>query len=163
MPGWVRRYGKEGLFVLVLLVGVHLFKTRKHPTGPAPVVPVQLLDGTRVELGAAGAEPLMLHFWATWCGVCSLEESTIESLSRDGHVLTVATHSGSAADLRRHMQARGLTFPVVNDPDGSLARKYGVHEFPSTFFLSRSGAITTSEVGYTTGLGLRLRRWIAGW
>ena len=78
-------------------------------------------------------------------------------------MLTVATHSGSAADLRRHMQARGLTFPVVNDPDGSLARKYGVHEFPSTFFLSRSGAITTSEVGYTTGLGLRLRRWIAGW
>ncbi len=163
MGSWIRRYTKEVLVLVVLLVGVHLFKTRKHPAGPAPTVQVRLLDGSKAAIGGASERPVLLHFWATWCGVCSLEESSIESLSRDARVLTVATRSGSAAEVRRHMEQRGLTFPVVNDADGSLARKYGVHEFPSSFFLSPSGRITTSEVGYTTWLGLKLRLLIAGW
>jgi peroxiredoxin len=157
-----RRYAKELAVLVALLVALHFYKTRNHPGGSAPVLSARLLDGSEVTLAGRDSQPVLLHFWATWCGVCRMEESSVESLSHGARVVGVATHSGSAADVQRYMREHGLSFPVVNDADGSIARRYGVHEFPSSFFVSRSGSIVTSEVGYTTAPGLRLRLWLAG-
>ncbi len=158
-----RRHAFEVALLLALLIGVHAYKTRDHPGGQAPVRAARLLDGTEVTLGGPHERPRLLHFWATWCGVCRLEESSIEALSHRVDVVSVAVRSGPGAEVERYMRERGLSFPVVNDPDGVLSRSYGVHAYPTSFFVSPSGRITTSEVGYTTSLGLRLRLWLAGW
>ena len=50
---------------------------------------------------------------------------------------------------------------MVNDPDGRLAGAWGVHAVPATFIVDTNGEIRFVEVGYTTGLGLRLRLWLA--
>lgn len=60
------------------------------------------------------------------------------------------------------MREHELDFPVVNDPDGSIARAWGVHAVPASFILSPDGQIRFVEVGYTTGIGIRLRLWLAG-
>jgi thiol-disulfide isomerase/thioredoxin len=149
--------------VIALLAAVHVYKTRNHPGGPAPRHGARLLSGASVTLGGKSSEPVLVHFWATWCGVCRMEEGSIESLSKSARVLSIAVHSGSSADVQRYMAERGLSFPVVNDPAGDLARAYGVHEYPSSFFVSPAGNIVTSEVGYTTSLGLKARMWLADW
>jgi peroxiredoxin len=61
------------------------------------------------------------------------------------------------------MSEHGLTYPVVSDPDGSIARRYGVQAYPTSFFLAADGTIKASETGYTTTLGLKARQWFASW
>ncbi|MFT3926693.1 MAG: protein disulfide oxidoreductase [Myxococcales bacterium] len=158
----LKTYALQGLLFIGLLYAVHLYKTRNHTGETAPMVLGHLLDGGSAQLGGQHEGPVLLHFWATWCGVCSLEEGSIEALSRDVRVISVASRSGSDQDVRKHMRSRGLTFPVINDPSGAIARAYGVREYPSSFFVTRQGSVATSEVGYTTSLGLRLRLWYAG-
>jgi alkyl hydroperoxide reductase subunit AhpC len=51
--------------------------------------------------------------------------------------------------------------PIVLDPDGRLARAWGVRSLPTSFVVDREGEIRTVEVGYTTELGLRARLWLA--
>jgi thiol-disulfide isomerase/thioredoxin len=148
--------------LLGVLTLVHLYKTRNHPSGAAPVISARQLDGTPVTLGGPGEGPLLLHFWATWCGVCRMEESSVEALSKGARVLSVAVSSGSADEVRAYMTEHGLSFAVINDPNRVLARKFGVAEYPTSLFLSSSGNIVTSEVGFTTRIGLELRLWLAG-
>jgi hypothetical protein len=64
--------------------------------------------------------------------------------------------------VRSYLGERGLDFPVLVDPDGRLAGRYGVRGVPTTLVIGPEGRIRSREVGYTTGLGLRLRLWMAG-
>ena len=87
----------------------------------------------------------------------------INSIAQDHpNTITVAMQSGSDAKVTRHLVAQGLRFPVVNDADGRLAAAWGVHAVPASFIIGPDGQIRFVEVGYTTGLGLRLRLWLAG-
>jgi thiol-disulfide isomerase/thioredoxin len=161
MTRLIRRYALEGVLLLAAVLAIRTYQTRGHADGQAPQVEARLLDGTPVRLGEPGSAPVMLHFWASWCGVCRAEEGNVQALAKGGQILGVASRSGSSAEVQRYMQEHGLSFPVVNDPQGVIARKYGVQAYPSSFFLAADGSIQSSEVGYTTTLGLRLRLWLA--
>ena len=78
------------------------------------------------------------------------------------NVITVAMQSGTAAEIIRHMHEQGIAFPVLNDQDGALSAAWGVHAVPASFIISPDGQVRFIEVGYTTGIGLRLRLWLAG-
>jgi thiol-disulfide isomerase/thioredoxin len=152
-----RRIALDVLLVLIVLGLVRAYQTRSHLRGPSPRALVQTLEGQTVALGEASQEPVLVHFWATWCGVCRAEESNVIALAKRTRVISVASHSGSAADVQRYVRAAGISYPVINDPDGALARRYGVSAYPTTFFVRVDGSIATSEVGYTTYLGLWAR------
>jgi len=51
---------------------------------------------------------------------------------------------------------------VLNDPDGVIATRWGVRAVPASFIVDGAGQIRFVEIGYTTGIGLRLRLWLAG-
>ena len=150
------------VFVLVLL-SVRAYLQKDTVAGLAPAISGQLLNGKEVSLAQYRGEPLLLHFWASWCGICRLEEDGIDALSKDYPVLSVAMQSGSGEEVSAYMQKQGLEFPVLNDPGGDIASGYGVSGVPASFILDGQGAIRFVEVGYTTSLGLRLRLWLARW
>jgi thiol-disulfide isomerase/thioredoxin len=102
----------------------------------------------------------MVHFWASWCGVCDMMEANVGSVSEDYPVVTVASWSERDGALRK--RAEQWSAPVVVDPEGRLARAFGVSSVPTTFVLDADGRIQHTEVGYTTELGLRARLWLAG-
>ena len=107
-------------------------------------------------------QPTLVQFWATWCPVCRAEQSSIEALASDyPNTITVAMQSGNAAAVNKFMREQSLSFPVINDADGSLAQAWGVHAVPASFIVDSKGQIRFVEIGYTTGLGLRLRLWLA--
>jgi len=157
-----KRWGLELVIVLAGFLILRSYQTRSHLRGPAPGFSARDLDGKPIAIGGPADAPIMLHFWATWCGVCRAEEGSIIAVSERVRVISVASRSGPSEAVARYVHDNQLPYPVINDPTGSLALRYGVKAYPTTYFLGRDGVIATSEVGYTTYLGLLLRALWAG-
>jgi thiol-disulfide isomerase/thioredoxin len=156
---------RRGLLEACVLVGgiwaVRAYQARDLASGAMPVRELVSTGGEHLSLH--GPSPVLVHAFATWCGVCRLEEGNVERVAQSARVVGIASQSGSAAEVEAYMRQHGLHYPVVLDRDGSLARKLGVHAFPTSFFVDAEGNIATREVGYTTELGLRVRLWFASW
>lgn len=158
---WKRIALEVGVFIAII-VAVRAWQKRDAISGAAPELRgVDARDATPLVLAAAPGEPVLVHFWATWCGVCRAEEGTIDGLAEDHNVITIATQSGQPADLRAYLDEHELDFPVISDPTGSIAQAWGVHAFPTSFVVGADGSVRSVEVGYTTSLGLRARLFFA--
>lgn len=149
--------------VLLVLGGVHLLQTRDTVSGQAPAFQARDLQGRPLALADYAGRPVLLHFWASWCPVCRFEEGAIDALADDRPVVTIAVSSGSDEELMQYLKDRQLDFDVINDPGGTLAARYGVQGVPTSFVVGPQGEIRFTSVGYTTGIGLRIRMWLAGW
>lgn len=159
-----RSYAINILLIIVVVGGVRAWQQRDMVSGTAPALRGVTLEGQLYQLPAHPEQPMLVHFWATWCAICRAEQGTIAAIAqRNAHVITVAMSSGLTNEVRAYMKEQGINFPVVNDPDGSLAEAWGVHAVPASFILAPNGEIRFVEVGYTTEWGLRLRLWLAGW
>ena len=151
------------LLFMAIVAGIRAWQQRDMVSGTAPSLHGITLDGLPYTLPNHPAEPILVHFWASWCPMCRAEQSTIATITHDHHnVISIAMQSGKKEDMVRYMREQGLTFPVVNDPDGSIAQAWGVHAVPASFIIGTDGLIRYIEVGYTTSIGLRLRLWLAG-
>ncbi|HKJ09808.1 MAG TPA: protein disulfide oxidoreductase [Gammaproteobacteria bacterium] len=155
------RWVLELAVILAVVVGIQAYRQRDTASGMAPPLTGRLLSGQRVSLAALHGRPVLVHFWATWCPVCRLEQGSIAAIARDHAVLTVAFQDGSAERVRAYMRREGLNYPVLADPDGVLASRYGVRAVPTSFIVGPRGRIRFVEVGYTSEAGLRLRLWLA--
>src|SRR5207344_1618984 len=85
--------------VLAILFAVRYGQTSSLPTGPLPTVSLTSLDGAPLSLGAH-EHGYVVHFFATWCGVCRAEEGNVSALARDHDVIAIATQSGGADPVR---------------------------------------------------------------
>jgi thiol-disulfide isomerase/thioredoxin len=119
------------------------------------------LHGEPVSLADYRGKPVLVHFWATWCGVCKAEQHNIDAVTRDLPALTIASHSQSADEVAAFMAEHGIVQRVIVDEEGELANRFGVHAYPTTFILDGRGKIRHVEIGYTTEIGLRARMWLA--
>jgi peroxiredoxin len=157
-----RRLAVELLVITLVIVGVRAYTTRGTASGPAPPIEAQAVDGTPVSLAALRGQPVMVHFWATWCPICRTEQGSVEAIARGHRVVTVAMQSGDAAAVRRYLREQDWQVSAVADEDGALSRAFGVRAVPATFFVDARGQVRFVEAGYTTGIGMRLRLWLAG-
>lgn len=155
---WLRRFF-ELLLIVAVIVAVRAWQLRDVERGPAPLLSAPDLQGQMQQLVDYQGQPVLVHFWATWCSICRMEEQSVNDVARDYKVLTVATQSGDAEEVATYLQERGLEFPVVLDEDGSWLQRYGVHGVPASFFIDEKGHIRFVEMGYTTEWGMRGRLW----
>ncbi|WP_334154723.1 redoxin family protein [Tepidimonas sp.] len=174
--GRIRHFVREASITLTLALGVFLgvqaWLTRATPERWAPEGTLAWLlpDGTegrgpwaelRAQLGPGADAPVALHVWATWCGICRAEESTVTALAAERPVVTLATRSGEAAAVRAYLRQRGLPWVTVLDADGRLAAAHGWRSVPVFAVLDAGDRLRHVTVGYTTGVGMRLRLWAA--
>jgi thiol-disulfide isomerase/thioredoxin len=158
-----RGYANNLLLFVVIVAGIRTWQQRDMVSGAAPVLHGATLEGLPYELSKRPAVPVLVHFWASWCAICRAEQGTIAAIAHDHHnVISIAMQSGGQQDVVRYMREQGLAFPVMNDPDGSIAKVWGVPAVPASFIIGTDGRIRFTEVGYTTGIGFRLRLWLAG-
>lgn len=162
-PRWRRLAGNLGFVALLAAIffGVRFWQQQTLVEGPAPALRAVLLDGGTFDLATERDKPVLVYFWATWCAVCKLEQGAIESVAADHRVVGVAMHSGTDTEVQKYMRENNLKVAVINDPDGSIAREWGVRATPTGFVIDGEGRIRHREVGYTTEVGMRLRLWLA--
>lgn len=151
----------ELLLIAAVYFGVRAWMQRDMPSGEAPALIGITSEGQHVNLADYRGQPVLLHFWASWCGICRLEQGSIQDIHADWPVLTVAMQSGGAEAVAEHMRAEGLDWVAVLDEEGDLARRFGVRGVPTTFVIDGEGMIRFRESGYSTEWGLRARLWMA--
>ncbi len=161
----LRRWGKEFLLLLVILfIASQAMDYWRKPQAPDlnTVPSLTLTDGTPVSIAQMSAEkPLLVYFWASWCGICKLTSPSVSELSESGYnVVTVAIRSGEDDRLAKGMAAKGYYFPVINDPDGRISQLWGVNVTP-TFVIYHKGEIASYTSGCTSQLGMMARLWLA--
>lgn len=152
----------ELALLLAFVIALEAFLTRDAVSGKAPPFEGVTLSGQPFALDTLQGRPAVVHFWATWCPVCDLEQEMIDSLAEDYPVITVAMLSGETTDVVAYLKQEGVDYPVINDPKGNIARRYGVHGVPASFVLDGNGEVRFVTRGYTSGLGMRVRLWLAG-
>lgn len=155
---------KRHLFFLILAAGFFLFGQfwhgRSAVTGKPPALAERTLAGEPVaERIATG--PGIIYFWAGWCGLCTAMQDSISRILKDYPGVTVALKSGDDNAVKHYLNEHGLAWPVLNDADGTIAQRYGIHGVPAVFVLSPAGDIAFSSIGYSTEPGLRIRLWLA--
>jgi len=149
------------VIVLVFILSNIISYIRKPELGSTqlPHIKAQLLDDSMFSVEEG--KPLIVHFWAVWCPTCKLEAPNIEAVSKEFNVLTIAVNSGSDKKLQGYMKEHDLSFKVLNDNEGTWAKRFKVEAFPTTFVYDAKGELRFTEVGYTTTAGLLARlEWI---
>jgi thiol-disulfide isomerase/thioredoxin len=121
----LRRWLREGLILLALLAGAMLLMDAWRAAAPClfDSTPLQTLDGETVTLAALSKdEPVLLYFWASWCGVCRFTTPEVARLRSEGeNVMTIALRSGNEAEVSRWLLRKGVEFPVINDANGAIS------------------------------------------
>ena len=86
---------------------------------------------------------------------------SVESLTgrQKAAILIIAVGIEAASQIFKNMKDKDVDYPVIHDPASQIARQYAIRGVPSSFVIDADGNIHFVEVGYTTGIGLRLRLW----
>jgi len=120
----------------------------------APDVHIFDREGNEVNLSQYFGKPMVLNFWASWCGPCQSEMPDFQAKYKelgnevnfvmvnmtDGQRETVETASGFIAQ-------NGFEFPVFYDTTGEAAYAYEAYSLPTTYFIDAGGHVIAQAVG----------------
>ena len=156
----IKKIFKEIISTIIIffLVSMVLNYIRK-PDIKENIYDYKLVDthGQGVDFSSYKGKPLIVHFWATWCPTCKLEASNIDDLSKEYNVVSIAVTSGDNEAINDFMQKHQLTYKVISDAEGSLAKKFNIQAYPTTLIYTQKGKLKFAEVGYSTTVGLKAR------
>ena len=125
-----------------------------HPPkvgGPAPAFSALRLEGSgRLALSSLRGKAVVVNFFQSYCVPCKSEAPALQhayaQYRKDGVVFVGVDYWDSIAEGRKFVERHGVTYPVVRDPGGTVADRYGVTGTPETFFLDRGGRLVGAHI-----------------
>jgi thiol-disulfide isomerase/thioredoxin len=124
------------------------------PSG-GPEVELELRAGDRFRLSEHRGSPVVLAFWASWCGPCRKELPALSAWAKAHpgvQVVAVGVDRDRAA-AERFLQQVPVDLPVAFDPDSNELGRYGIISMPTTFLFDRAGAFAWQHSGYSEAKG----------
>lgn len=120
----------------------------------APGFTVCDLDGNEVHLSDFIGKPIVLNFWASWCGPCKMEmpdfnEKYLE-LGEEVQFLIINMTDGSRETVETasaFVTKQGYSFPVFYDTRQDAAATYSVYSLPTTYFIDAEGKAIAQATG----------------
>lgn len=120
----------------------------------APDFIVEDMDGNQVKLSDMRGKPVVLNFWASWCGPCKSEMPHFDKLYQENKD-TFAFMMVDLVDGQRETVEKGkafieknnYNFPVYFDTIQNVGMSYGVTSIPTTLFIDKDGYVVTAYTG----------------
>ena len=128
----------------------------------APDFTVYDLEGNAHKLSEFRGKPVILNFWATWCGYCKMEmpdfnEKYLE-YGEDVHFMMVNVTDGNQETVETasaYVEKEGYSFPVYYDTTLEAAMTYPTSGLPVTFIIDAEGAVVAWKQGTMTAENLQ--------
>ena len=122
---------------------------------PAPAFQAETLAGARVAVPASyHGRVLAMRFWADWCPYCRQEMAELQPvydrLRGRGLEILAVNVAQDRDTVSRFVTPLGIGYPVMLDPEGVVARAYGVKALPVTWLVDRRGVVRGKIVGEAT-------------
>jgi len=122
----------------------------------APSFAATTLDGQPFDLESTRGKPVVLAFWASWCGPCRLELPALSKLQKERsdiviYAVNVDRDRRKADAFLRKIE---VDLPVVWDNESKAMGQYDVLSMPTTFLLDPQGTVKLRKVGYSEAKGL---------
>lgn len=117
-----------------------------HPPLPNAAMSLPVLGTSRSEsLADFRGKILVVNVFASWCGPCRLEAPILAQeqqalIHHDGTIVGI-TYEDDTSASEQFVRQEHISWPVLRDVSGSLARSWGVNGVPETFVLNRTGRV----------------------
>jgi cytochrome c biogenesis protein CcmG/thiol:disulfide interchange protein DsbE len=148
-----------GVVIAIALVGVLFLGLGKDPAliesplidKPAPTFALrQVGTESTVDISQFRGKPVVINFWATWCGPCWEEHPVLVANARQlqpNVQFLGVVFQDEESKILGFLQQRGSSYPTVVDEGGKTAIAYGVGGVPETFFVDAKGVIVAKFTG----------------
>lgn len=124
----------------------------------APPFTVDLFGGGVFDLGKFEGTPVVVNFWASWCGPCKYEAPLLDSVYREYGPRGVVFIGVAVQDVEESATAfikkYGVGFPNGLDRTGEIMRDYDIFVIPRTFVIDGDGAVSYAHSGPISEEGL---------
>lgn len=126
-------------------------------TTPAPDFTMTDADGATLTLADFKGKPVLLNFWASWCGPCQSEMPDIQTAWKEHGTdveFVIVNMTGMNGETEQSAKAfladAGYTFPCYFDANNSAATAFGVSSIPQTYLIDAEGNILGGYMGAMT-------------
>lgn len=120
----------------------------------APDFTLNSVDGNPITLSNYRGKPVMLYFWTMTCSGCREKMIVIQEAwdkISPGTIGILCIHvQGRASLIQNYAAGARLTVPILLDPDGAVAERYGVTGIPTSFFLDGEGVVRLIDANFDT-------------
>jgi thiol-disulfide isomerase/thioredoxin len=159
-PRW-SRWAIEIALVLVIIIAIRAWQHQELMTGQAPLLAGTSVAETPLKLSDFKGQPVLIHFFAPWCPVCHAMHGNIDTISSYYPVILVAS-STEPEDLSKWLTKHpdDNIQRMLLDRDGQWLAAFGSKALPTDVFIDAQGNISSTELGYTSTIGLWFRLWM---
>ena len=125
---------------------------------PAPAFTLVDLDGKKVSLADYKNKPVLVNFWATWCGPCKIEMPWFQELQAKYApqglvILGLAADEAPKSAIAGTAKKLGVTYPILL-VDSSVEKAYGGVDFlPESFYVGKDGNVMLETFGLSSEEG----------
>ena len=116
------------------------------------------IDGKKIQLKKyLDSGPILINFWATWCGPCKKEMIHLDRFSRqfkknDFSILSISIDTQrSLSEVKRYVRSKKYDFEVFIDPNQQIFKRLNGNIMPTNLLIDKNGQVVWMHYGYMPG------------